>query len=55
MTSIPERTLSRLSLYRQVLEEWSNSGESFIFSHQLAQAVKATPAQIRRDLDALGD
>ncbi|HNV02256.1 MAG TPA: redox-sensing transcriptional repressor Rex [Vicinamibacterales bacterium] len=48
------QTIGRLSLYRRLLLEVSASGARQIYSHQLATAAVATPAQVRRDLMAIG-
>jgi len=54
MTLIPERTVGRLSLYRRLLERQKGSAEGFVYSHELARMACVTPAQVRRDLMAIG-
>ena len=51
---IPVQTIGRLSLYRRLLLELSAGGMKQIYSHQLASAAVATPAQVRRDLMMIG-
>ena len=51
---IPLQTIGRLSLYRRLLLELLAGGMRQIYSHQLASAAVATPAQVRRDLMVIG-
>lgn len=51
---IPVQTIGRLSLYRRLLLDLSAGGMRQIYSHQLASAAVATPAQVRRDLMMIG-
>jgi redox-sensing transcriptional repressor len=51
---IPVQTIGRLSLYRRLLLDLSAGGMHQIYSHQLASAAVATPAQVRRDLMMIG-
>jgi redox-sensing transcriptional repressor len=51
---IPVQTVGRLSLYRRLLLDLSAGGMRQIYSHQLASAAVATPAQVRRDLMTIG-
>lgn len=48
------QTVERLSVYRKVLEELDRDGKEYIHSHELAQLVGVTPAQLRRDLASFG-
>ncbi len=48
------RTIERMSIYRKVLEELSQVGVENVFSHQLADLVGVTAAQLRRDLSSFG-
>jgi redox-sensing transcriptional repressor len=48
------QTVGRLSVYRKVLEELDRDGVEDIHSHQLADLVGVTPAQLRRDLASFG-
>jgi len=48
------KAVGRLSLYRRVLRELLSGGTANIYSHQLAEAVGSSPAQVRRDLMHLG-
>ena len=51
--SIPQKTVERLILYRRNLLDQGQK-EGGIFSHQLAKMLGSTPAQVRRDLMAIG-
>lgn len=51
---IPDKTVERLSLYRWLLEGRVDKGMVNLFSHQLASLACVTPAQVRRDLMAIG-
>ncbi|NLT67675.1 MAG: redox-sensing transcriptional repressor Rex [Acidobacteria bacterium] len=48
------QTIERLSTYRRVLEDLHAKGIQYVYSHQLAEYVDVTPAQLRRDLSAFG-
>jgi redox-sensing transcriptional repressor len=48
------QTIERLSTYRRVLEDLNGKGIRNVYSHQLAEYVDVTPAQLRRDLSAFG-
>jgi redox-sensing transcriptional repressor len=48
------QTVERLSVYRKVLEELDREGVDDIHSHELAELVGVTPAQLRRDLASFG-
>ena len=48
------QTIERLSTYRRVLEDLHGKGIQYVYSHQLAEYVDVTPAQLRRDLSAFG-
>jgi len=52
MTS--DKTIGRLSLYRRMLNGLMAEGVANTFSHQLANLAGVTPAQVRRDLMAIG-
>lgn len=51
---IPDKTIERLSLYRWLLEVRVDETTVNLFSHQLAAMACVTPAQVRRDLMAIG-
>lgn len=51
---IPDKTVERLSLYRWLLEVRVDKNTVTLFSHQLAAMACVTPAQVRRDLMAIG-
>lgn len=48
------RTIERMSVYRKALEELHQEGVENVFSHQLAEMVGVTAAQLRRDLATFG-
>lgn len=47
---ISPKVIERLSLYRQILLDLQMQGALDVFSHDLAEAVGNTSAQVRRDL-----
>lgn len=52
---ISTKTVGRLSVYRRVLRRLHKEGRVFhIFSHALADKAGVTPAQVRRDIMAVG-
>lgn len=51
---VSEKTIERLSLYRRILLQVRADGAGTIFSHELAAAVQANAAQVRRDIMQLG-
>ncbi|MGI5939804.1 MAG: redox-sensing transcriptional repressor Rex [Thermoleophilia bacterium] len=51
---ISRYTIERLSVYRRTLEELSDEGVEFVFSHQLAKQAGVSAAQLRRDLASFG-
>ena len=51
---VPLQTVERMSQYRRVLEELHGKGVEYVYSHQLAELVRVTPAQLRRDLASFG-
>ncbi|MBU1105139.1 MAG: redox-sensing transcriptional repressor Rex [Candidatus Riflebacteria bacterium] len=51
---ISEKTVERLSVYRRHLKELQKKGKTRVYSHELAQIVAGTPAQVRRDLMQVG-
>jgi redox-sensing transcriptional repressor len=48
------KTIERLSTYRRILEDLHGKGSEYVYSHELAEYVDITPAQLRRDLSAFG-
>jgi redox-sensing transcriptional repressor len=54
MRVIPEKTVSRLLTYRSLLQKESGHGLTNIFSHQIADLVGGSSAQVRRDLMCIG-
>lgn len=53
--AIPEATVPRLSRYLRKLQELKSGGKETISSRELADAVGANPAQIRKDLSYFGE
>lgn len=51
---LPEKTIERLSLYRRVLLSHQESGNDFIYSHELASILHLTSVQVRRDIMLMG-
>ncbi|MGM0600851.1 MAG: redox-sensing transcriptional repressor Rex [Candidatus Rifleibacteriota bacterium] len=51
---ISEKTIERLSIYRRYLKSFRKKDKSRVYSHELAQIVSGTGAQVRRDLMAVG-
>jgi redox-sensing transcriptional repressor len=51
---LPEKTIERLSLYRRVLLSHQESGNDFIYSHELASLLHLTSVQVRRDIMLMG-
>ena len=51
---IPEKTIERLALYRRLLSDLKEKGLEHLYSHQLAEFTRNTPAQIRRDIMTTG-
>jgi len=49
-SSIPDKTIERLSLYRRLLTYESASGRTNIYSHELAKFANLSAVQVRRDL-----
>ncbi len=50
MKKINHKSVERFCRYRQILLNHKAIGDEYIFSHQLAKAVGASPAQVRRDM-----
>jgi redox-sensing transcriptional repressor len=51
---VSERSIGRLSLYRRLLNALMNEGTHNVYSHELAGMAGCSPAQVRRDLMAVG-
>ena len=54
MSTLPEAVVARLSDYRRHLQPHLEAGRERIFSHDLADLVGVTAAQVRRDLMTIG-
>ena len=50
----PEKTVERLCMYRRLLMAARREGRQYVFSHDLAEAMGGTAAQVRRDLMTVG-
>jgi redox-sensing transcriptional repressor len=48
------QTVERMSLYRKILEDLHRDGVTNVYSHQLAELVHVSSAQLRRDLASFG-
>jgi redox-sensing transcriptional repressor len=48
------QTIERMSLYRKILEDLHRDGVTNVYSHQLAELVHVSSAQLRRDLATFG-
>lgn len=54
MKSASGKTIERISLYRRLLQSAKQGGQTAIYSHDLAEMVGGTAAQVRRDLMEVG-
>ncbi|MBN2776306.1 MAG: redox-sensing transcriptional repressor Rex [Bacteroidales bacterium] len=54
MSTLPEKTIERLSMYRRVLQTYQDNQSEFIYSHELASLLHLTPVQVRRDIMLIG-
>jgi len=48
------KTVERLSIYRRLLTVQGFAGEDYVYSHDLAEMISGTAAQVRRDLMEVG-
>ena len=48
------KTVERLSIYRRLMSMQEIPGEEYVYSHQLAEMISGTAAQVRRDLMEVG-
>jgi redox-sensing transcriptional repressor len=53
-STISEKTIGRLSLYRRLLNDLVLEGVQNVYSHQLARLAGVTAAQVRRDMMSVG-
>ncbi len=51
---IPHKTIERLSQYRRALLLCYDKGQTYIFSHEIANIQHITAVQVRRDLMLIG-
>lgn len=54
MRNLPHKTIERLSQYRRALLLVHASGQTHIFSHEIAKIIHITPVQVRRDIMLIG-
>lgn len=54
MKRVSDSTISRLSLYLRVLEEFDGAGVTMVSSEDLARRAGTTAAQVRKDLSFFG-
>ncbi len=54
MKNLPHKTIERLSQYRRALLLVHASGQTHIFSHDIAKIIHITPVQVRRDIMLIG-
>jgi len=54
LSRLPQKTVERLSQYRNALLGCLQVEKYFIFSHELGNIVHVTPVQVRRDLMLIG-
>ncbi len=52
--AVSDNTVERLSIYRRLLRMQGVSDREYVYSHELAEMVSGTAAQVRRDLMELG-
>ncbi len=51
---VPPKTVERLMLYRNLLENAKAQSKSYILSNEMAALIGSTPPQVRRDLMVVG-
>jgi len=54
MSTLPDKTVERLSQYRRNLLICDGKGKEHIFSHEIANIHHITPVQVRRDIMLIG-
>lgn len=54
MRALPHKTIERLSQYRRALLMVHASGQTHIFSHEIAKLIHITAVQVRRDIMLIG-
>lgn len=54
MSTLPDKTVERLSQYRRNLLICDSKGKEHIFSHEIANIHHITPVQVRRDIMLIG-
>lgn len=53
MTAVSGRTIARLTRYREILRGYQQYKTEYIFSEEIAVALRLTAAQVRKDLSLL--
>jgi redox-sensing transcriptional repressor len=51
--ALPEKTVERLCIYRNVLSEMHREGKVYVYAKELAEATCNSPVQVRRDIMSL--
>ncbi|MDR3673457.1 MAG: redox-sensing transcriptional repressor Rex [Holophaga sp.] len=54
MQSVSDKVIGRLARYRALLIERDAAGATYLFSHEIAAAMRLSDSQVRRDLMAIG-
>lgn len=52
--TIPEKTVERICQYRRLLSEAEKQGRHSVYSHEMAERIGGSAAQVRRDIMLLG-
>ncbi len=52
--AVSEKTIGRLSIYRRMLDQLEDEGVANVYSHQLANMLGGSAAQVRQDLKVVG-
>jgi len=50
LVAVPDKTVTRLALYRSILTNLRGEGVRYVFSHEMAELARVSAAQFRRDL-----
>ncbi len=54
ISSLPEKTVERLSIFRRSLLDCLSNGKNYIYSHEIAALHHITAVQVRRDIMLIG-
>ncbi len=52
--NVSDNAIVRFGNYRRLLRQMRREGARYVYSHQLAEKVQVTPAQVRRDMMVIG-